>query len=219
MGTEGLAPAGGSRRPEKREAIVRAAALVFGREGYARASVDTIAAEAGVSKRTVYNHFGDKETLFLTASVETAGELTEHIAALADRHLRKVVDVRVDLADFAVDRARAVLALADSYALPRAIRAEAANLPPDVLKAWLEAGPVASVRDLAAHLERIAGLGLLAVDDPVLAAEHFNLLTFSGAADRSFWGAVPLPDEELVRIATAGVDTFLRLYGAGAAGA
>ncbi|MFF8814519.1 TetR/AcrR family transcriptional regulator [Streptomyces pactum] len=40
---------------------------VFLREGYQRASVDTIADAARVSKQTVYNHFGDKERLFIAA--------------------------------------------------------------------------------------------------------------------------------------------------------
>ena len=50
----------------------RAAALVlFARDGYERTSVDAIAAEAGVSKRTVYSHYGDKENLFLLVLRET----------------------------------------------------------------------------------------------------------------------------------------------------
>src|SRR5690349_12123523 len=54
--------------PRKRRAIIAAATTVFLREGYTRASVDAIAAEAGVSKQTVYNHFGDKENLFLSVT-------------------------------------------------------------------------------------------------------------------------------------------------------
>ncbi|MEV5986378.1 helix-turn-helix domain-containing protein [Streptomyces sp. NPDC052051] len=50
--------------PEKRRSIAQAARAVFGREGYSRASVDANAVEAGVSKRTIYNHFTDKEQLF-----------------------------------------------------------------------------------------------------------------------------------------------------------
>ncbi|MFE6779435.1 TetR/AcrR family transcriptional regulator [Streptomyces sp. NPDC057702] len=58
-------PAG--RLAAKREAILRAAVAIFLREGYDRASVDAIAEEAGVSKQTIYNHFGGKERLFLAA--------------------------------------------------------------------------------------------------------------------------------------------------------
>ncbi|MFI6449848.1 TetR/AcrR family transcriptional regulator [Kitasatospora sp. NPDC050543] len=212
-------PAGSRRLPEKRWAIARAASVVFGREGYTRASVDAIAAEAGVSKRTVYNHFGDKEKLFLSVALEMAGELTAAIAALADRHLgaavdrRGAVDLERDLGAFATARARAMLSAGDRYALARAIRAEAAHVPPDVLRSWLDAGPFASQRDIAAHLRRMAGQGLLAVDDADLAATHFTLLTFSGAADRSFFGAVPISDAELADIVSTGVHAFLRLYG------
>ncbi|AUY50852.1 TetR/AcrR family transcriptional regulator [Streptomyces sp. CB01881] len=208
------APATGSRRmPEKRQAIARAASTVFGREGYTRASVDAIAAEAGVSKRTIYNHFGDKEKLFLSVALETAGELTEAIAALADRHLHKIVNLEADLTAFALDRARAVLTAGDHSALGRTIRAEAGNIPPEVLGAWLDAGPLASQRDLTAHFGRLADQGLLHIEDATLAATQFTLLTFSGAADASFFGAIPLPDADLEAGVTAGIRAFLRLYG------
>src|SRR5215204_5592639 len=51
-------------RIDKREAILTAALRVFSQQGYERASVDEIAAEAGVAKPTIYNHFGTKEQLF-----------------------------------------------------------------------------------------------------------------------------------------------------------
>ncbi|MEE1788986.1 TetR/AcrR family transcriptional regulator [Streptomyces sp. SP17BM10] len=203
----------GAGRPEKRVAITRAATAVFGREGYVRASMDAIAAEAGVSKRTVYNHFADKETLFLSVALASSAELTATIRELVDRHLGKIVDLRQDLTDFAVDRAHAVLSAGDHGALGRAIRAEVANIPADVLEAWLEAGPIASLRDIAEKFAALAGRGLLAVDDPALAAEQFTLLTFHGVADRSFWGALPVPDQEVERIAAVGVDAFLKVYG------
>ncbi|MFJ6385215.1 TetR/AcrR family transcriptional regulator [Kitasatospora sp. NPDC092039] len=208
-----MAATGGAGRPEKRRAITRAATAVFGREGYARASMDAIAAEAGVSKRTVYNHFADKETLFLSVALQNSAELTERIGELMAKYLDRVVDPRRDLIDFAVERARAVLSAAEHGALGRAIRAEVANIPADVLAAWLEAGPVASQRELAARFEALAGRGLLAVEDAGLAAEQFTLLTFHGIAERSFWGALPIADEEVERVATAGVDAFLRIHG------
>ena len=57
----------GPGRPKdlaKRAAILEAAKQLFLEQGYQGVSMDQIAATAGVSKLTVYSHFGDKETLF-----------------------------------------------------------------------------------------------------------------------------------------------------------
>ncbi|UZE22519.1 TetR/AcrR family transcriptional regulator [Pseudomonas sp. B21-056] len=48
----------------KREAILQAAISEFRSSGFEITSMDKIAATAGVSKRTVYNHFPSKEALF-----------------------------------------------------------------------------------------------------------------------------------------------------------
>jgi len=49
---------------KKRLAVLDGAIKVFIESGYEASSMDRIAEEAGVSKRTVYNHFASKETLF-----------------------------------------------------------------------------------------------------------------------------------------------------------
>lgn len=211
---------GGARRPEKRRAITEAATRVFGREGFARASMDAIAAEAAVSKRTVYNHFADKETLFLTVALQSAAELALRLERLTAGHLDAAGSdrgergsVREALAAFAVERARALLDSGEHGAVARAIRAEVANIPGDVLDAWMEAGPDAERRALAARFAVWARRGLLTADDPELAAERFGLLTYQGVAERSFWGALAVPGEEVERIVAAGVDAFWRLHG------
>lgn len=48
----------------KREQILQGAMRIFLHHGYATTSMDRIAAEAGVSKQTIYSHFQDKEGLF-----------------------------------------------------------------------------------------------------------------------------------------------------------
>ena len=53
----------------KREQILQGATCVFLQHGYAGTSMDRVAAEAGVSKQTIYSHFQDKEGLF-TALIE-----------------------------------------------------------------------------------------------------------------------------------------------------
>ncbi|GAB4373954.1 MAG: hypothetical protein Kow00121_17770 [Elainellaceae cyanobacterium] len=59
----------GYKSPEKVQAILNGAMQVFITQGYAAASMDRIAAAAGVSKPTLYSYFQDKEGLF-TALVQ-----------------------------------------------------------------------------------------------------------------------------------------------------
>ena len=54
-----------ARRTDKAEAILKGAMQEFMASGYGSASMDGIAAAAGVSKPTLYNYFRDKETLFV----------------------------------------------------------------------------------------------------------------------------------------------------------
>ena len=56
--------------PDKREAIVKAAIAEFTERGFAATNMDQISCRAGVSKRTVYNHFAGKEELFQTISMD-----------------------------------------------------------------------------------------------------------------------------------------------------
>ena len=51
-------------KSKKRATIIDASKDIFISVGYELASMDKIAEKAGVSKRTVYNHFGSKESLF-----------------------------------------------------------------------------------------------------------------------------------------------------------
>jgi AcrR family transcriptional regulator len=48
----------------KRKSILQAARKLFLNQGFSATSMDAVADEAGVSKRTVYDHFGTKKELF-----------------------------------------------------------------------------------------------------------------------------------------------------------
>ena len=61
-------------KSKKREAILEGAQDVFINMGFEAASMDKVAEQAGVSKRTVYNHFGSKEKLY----VETFSTIAAH---------------------------------------------------------------------------------------------------------------------------------------------
>ncbi len=59
-----------NRKTESRKRIIEAAREVFFREDYMGASVDEIAAGAGISKGAVYRHFESKASLYVTVLAE-----------------------------------------------------------------------------------------------------------------------------------------------------
>lgn len=54
-------------RPSKRDELVDKALKVFESQGFHASGVDAVAAAAGVSKTSIYNHFRSKEALILAA--------------------------------------------------------------------------------------------------------------------------------------------------------
>jgi AcrR family transcriptional regulator len=174
----GRRPRGGLA--DKRRAILAGALRVFARDGYTRASIDAISADAGVSTRTIYNHFVDKAHLFQTVIQESATHVAAAQIAIMDRYLSKVTDVEADLIEFAQALAAPMNDFGDHFALVRQISAEAGHIPLRAIRAWQEAGPVRVRRELAGRMQQLADRGLLRIADPDQAAVHFMLL-ISGA--------------------------------------
>src|ERR1700752_3250972 len=72
------------RQEQTREQLVAAAARVFARRGYHKATVDEIAAEAGFSTGAVYSNFDGKEELFLAIADPQVQVRVAEIEAVAD---------------------------------------------------------------------------------------------------------------------------------------
>ncbi|HEX6238736.1 MAG TPA: helix-turn-helix domain-containing protein [Acidimicrobiales bacterium] len=128
---------------ERDRFLRRAARAVFGRDGYARASIDVIAAEAGVSTRTLYNHFGGKDDLFASTIEDSAGRVADTLTGIIHHHLGDpdaVTDLPAALTALATAWVRAVDDSADHIAMVRQITAEAGHVPAAVLERWDEAG-------------------------------------------------------------------------------
>lgn len=66
-----------------RRALIEAAERVFMRQGYQRATLDSIAAEAGFTKGAVYWHFRSKEELFIELLAEGLKRNIAHLEMLA----------------------------------------------------------------------------------------------------------------------------------------
>jgi len=75
-------PAAIAHRPSRRHLIVDAAIRVFARKGFAEASIQEIADEAGMVATAVYYHFAGKEDLF-EAALATVIEANTSVVAAA----------------------------------------------------------------------------------------------------------------------------------------
>jgi len=91
-----LAPA--RPAPATADRILDATERLLGRFGYDKTTVDDIAQEAGVSKRTIYLHFPGKEAVALASIDRVVGRVTDRLrqlAAAADPPADRVRDMLV----------------------------------------------------------------------------------------------------------------------------
>ena len=144
----------------KRAAIIAAAGKSFLTKGFAATSIEQVAADAGVSKVTIYNHFGDKRALF-AASVHhecavmranfaiepaPAGTLRERLTAIGEAMV-------------------AFLSREELVRFDRRIAAET-ETEPTIGEAFLSAGPHRMRAAFAALLETMVAGGELDIAIP-----------------------------------------------------
>jgi TetR/AcrR family transcriptional regulator, mexJK operon transcriptional repressor len=206
----------GPRAEAKRRAIVGAARTLFLRDGFG-VGMDAIAAAAGVSKVTVYNHFGSKEALF-TAVV--AGALDEPVAtdsAVSLHRLADADDLRAAFLDSARAWVRAVREDEEVAALRALIAAEAHRFP-GLASAWHEGGgPTNHHPAVADALRELAARGRLEIPDPEVATIQLHALLVHPHLVFGHLGAA-LDDGLTERLLVAGVDMFLNQYAPGRTG-
>lgn len=199
----------GPGRPKdlaKRAAILKAAAGLFTRLGYEGVSMDAIAAGAGVSKLTVYSHFGDKEALF-----------AEAVKAHCEQGMpASLLENRPDLPL----RERLVGVGTAFYAMistPEAIAGHRMLCSPQVSGGVLpqmfwDAGPRRVHERFAALLDARRAAGELDIDDTMLAASQFFSLLRGEPHARLVFGCGRDDQGTAKAHVDACVDMFLRAY-------
>jgi len=195
----------------KRESIIDAAARVFCQEGFGGSNIDLIAAEAGVSRQTVYNHHGDKEKLFLAVVREVTERTNAGIFATLSTFPDHPTDLHAELTAFAVRLNQNCTCNRDGKFLRKLIQSEGERYP-GLFAAWRENGPGKTWAALAARLARLAHAGHLDIDDPDLAARQFLALNNADLQMSMMLGETPT-EEELWKSASNAVTTFLRAFG------
>jgi TetR/AcrR family transcriptional regulator, mexJK operon transcriptional repressor len=200
-----------SRGAAKRRVIAKAATGVFLRDGYAAASMDEVAAVAGVSKQTVYKHFGSKEQLFLAVIQEAINGVLDEFFSVLATSFPDSDDLEGDL--LRLGRILLIRVLdPELMALRRLVIAEVGRFP-QLGRAWYESGPGALAAALSESLRRLAERGELMISDPLAAASDFNWLVVSRPQNMVMFGvADAFTTAELDEFVTSAVKVFLNAY-------
>lgn len=201
----------GTRSAAKHQAIIDAATRVFLDKGYRGASMDEVAAAAAVGKQTVYNHFTDKDRLFAAVVLATTDQVDGMVRLVAGslvdtEHLERDLD----------ELARRFLGtlMRPELLLLRRLIIASADLFPDLGRTWYERGFERVLATLAESFSRMVERGLLRVDDPLRAAEHFvGMLLWIPLNKAMFTGDErPYTSAELDAFATSAARTFLAAH-------
>lgn len=193
----------------KRQQILAGARRAFCERGFERASVDLIAAQAGVSKATVYHHFHDKKALFVACYAEEADELREGMRRVLLGEATGAIEPALQRVG---EQVLALLLTPAIVSLYRHTSAEAARFP-EIGQMLFDRGPAVLCDGIAAYLGRWAERGALRLADPRLAALDLVMLCHGDLVLRAQLGILKYPaGREIQATVKRAVDVFLRAY-------
>ncbi|MCB1801647.1 MAG: TetR/AcrR family transcriptional regulator [Gammaproteobacteria bacterium] len=172
---------------QKRAAILAAALREFEACGFRETSMDRVAASAGVSKRTVYNHFASKQALF-DAIAERLVEHGRYEGALPYDPQRPLDEQLQIIAGQVVD----MLCSPSFMTLARVTLVELIRSP-DLGRNTYELFRQRQT-GVANWLEAAAADGRVTIDDPVWAADQFLGMIKAFAFWPQILGGQPAPD-------------------------
>ena len=200
----------GPGRPKdlaKRASILEAAKQLFLEQGYQGVSMDQIATTAGVSKLTVYSHFGDKETLFAAAITASCEEVLpeELFARPPAGSLREQLH--------GIGRAFFDLIISDEAISMHRLMNTPGTAENAMRELFWNAGPQRLQAAFARFLQPHVDAGRLRIDDIPLAASQFFCLLKGELHPMMACGLCRQPGEsEVARHVDATVDLFLRAH-------
>lgn len=195
----------------KRKCILDAATAVFVRTGVAGASIDLIAAEAGVSRQTIYNHIGDKEKLFQAVVADVSARSSFRLIQTIGTFPDHPENLEAELIDFAIRLCSNCMCDADAMALRTLIEKEGPRYP-ELFETWKQYGPGSNWPAISGRFAKLAHQGYLDIEDPDMAARQFMALVNADLPVTRDMGQPPTA-AEIRAAATNAVRTFLRAFG------
>lgn len=190
----------------KRNAILDAAREMFLEVGYACASMDAVAARAGVSKATIYAHFSSKDQLFRAVIRQRCEQHSTFAAvdpSIGGRATLTLIGRRL----------LEMLLLPETLAMFRLVMAEAVRQP-DLARAFYESGPGAGKVDLARVIADLADRGEMRTIDPLRLADLFLGMLRTHLFMRTILGLCQPESDEIDRTVASAVETLMAAYGA-----
>ena len=201
-----------------RAAVVDAARTLFLRKGYAGTTMEEIAALAGLTKRTVYNNYADKDALFIQIVVEVIAYAEAFARGLHEEFTAGVTaaNLQPTLDDLGRRLALGIMR-PEVVALRRLLIGESREFPALGAK-YFDRAPGQVIEALASGFDHLGRVGLLRVADARIAAAQFAYLVAGEPLDRAMLvGTIP-PREHVIACAREGVQTFLARYRAARGG-
>lgn len=155
------------QKERKNQAIIIAAVKIFMEKGFELTCMDEIADHAGVSKRTIYDHFGSKENLFQAILIKHWSQVFNQQESI----FLNAQSPPAALTNFA-KKFLAFLYQPATIDLLRLLISESPRFPDIAGKLVVESkGPF--TRELIAYLDRQKKLGKLKMTDTSRAASYF----------------------------------------------
>jgi AcrR family transcriptional regulator len=192
-------------RMTRERQMLDAALKVFAATGYSGATMDAVAAEAGVTKPTLYSYFPSKVVLFQAMMLAKRDLMLD----VFDRPGRK--GMVADLLSFAWTYADTVMR-PDMLSLARLIIGEVQRFP-DIGRAYQASGPDRLLRGIMRYLEGQRDGGRLTFDEAELAAQDLWGLILSAPRTEAMYMPDAVPNREaLARYIHNGLKVFLRAY-------
>lgn len=192
------------KRQQKRQLLLKVIHDEFCAKGFEGTSLNAIAKKAGVSKPTLYQYFGDKESLFYT--VLEQGRL--HLVAPL---LRTDLPLVERLWDFSWNYAEFVLR-EDMLSLARLVLGEATRRP-ETAKDYHQHGPGKVLEGITRFIESATKSGHLVTDHPRQTAQALWSLILSDQRDYFLHHVEERPDTNALKQSiTRGLEVFLKAF-------
>ncbi len=192
---------------EKRAKILQAAKSIFLKMGYHATNMNQIAKEAGVTKLTVYNHFQDKNNLFMCAIEESCEESirAKQFQLTADSDFKQALVLMCQ-------RALSIIYLPEALKLDCLLFELAAEQSP-LTRQFFDASHTRMCHVWCDFFEQAIGFKFIQADEPIKQTELIISLMLGIRHQQVLLGLVPVPTaDEIDQMIEHAIEIFLLKY-------